>query len=210
MHMSIKGCLLDYIFQKRYITNGDINSLVIPQWLNEYDSIMEQFESMCACDPNFGAVIQALFSSLCETVMENCFEFSYGLECMSLFVSEEDVNNLMEIIWLDAVVGTCIKFMEDVLECVKLWRSQVQVSNQAKKNTLSKKTESKTRPNIPRKARDILEAWFRDNVDSPYPKLHDKERLCMQTGLSMKKIDNWFINERSRKWHLYKRNSCLH
>ena len=100
--------------------------------------------------------------------------------------------------------------MEDVLECTKVWRNQVQLSSQTKKSANPKKVETKTRPNIPRKARDILEAWFKDNVDSPYPKLHDKERLCIQTGLSMKKIDNWFINERSRKWHLYKRNSSLH
>ena len=42
-------------------------------------------------------------------------------------------------------------------------------------------------------------------VSYPYPKVHEKERLSYQTGLSIKKVENWFINERSRKWHLYRK-----
>lgn len=210
MDLNQKGGPLDFIFQKKYTTSGDIDSIVLPQWLNEYYAIMEEFENMCACDAEFETMIQPTFSAFCDTVKNSCFELSYGLQCTGLFAADEDINNLMEIIWLEAVVGTCVKFMEDVLECTKVWRNQVQLSSQTKKSANPKKVETKTRPNIPRKARDILEAWFKDNVDSPYPKLHDKERLCIQTGLSMKKIDNWFINERSRKWHLYKRNSSLH
>lgn len=209
MDLSQQGGPLDFIFQKKYTTRGDIDSLVLPQWLNEYYTVMEEFEGMCACDAEFEALIQPSFSAFCNTIKNYCFDFSFGCQCTGLFASEEDINNVMEIIWLEAVVGTCIKFMEDIVEFARVWKTQVQVTTQTKKNTTAKKSETKTRPNIPRKARDILEAWFKENVDSPYPKLHDKERLCTQTGLSMKKIDNWFINERSRKWHLYKRN-CLH
>lgn len=210
MEQKAKAWPLDYIFQRKYVTNGDIETLVIPQWLNEYYAVMDEFDSICACDPEFGAVIQQIFSSMCKSVANKCFEFGNDLESLHLFMLEEDTSNLMDMIWLESVVGTCIKFLEDILDNVKVWKSQVHVNNHHKKSSAPKKTESKTRPNIPRKARDILEAWFRENVDSPYPKLHDKELLCVQTGLSLKKIDNWFINERSRKWHLYKRNSCLH
>ena len=33
--------------------------------------------------------------------------------------------------------------------------------------------------------------------------MKEKERLSVTSGLTIKKIENWFINERSRKWHLY-------
>lgn len=210
MELDQQGRLLDFIFQKKYTLSSDKDSIMLAQLFNEYDVLMEQIDQICACNAEFSRVIQSNFLFFCDTVKRICFDFSYDLQCTGLFALDEDIENLMEFIWLEAVVGTCKVFVEDMLEYINTWRSQVQKSSQTKKSAISKKGEAKTRPNIPRRARDILEAWFRVNVDSPYPRSPDKERLCILTGLPLKKIDNWFINERSRKWHLYKRNSGAH
>ena len=121
MEQKAKAWPLDYIVQRKYVTNGDIDTLVIPQWLNEYYAVMDEFDSICECDPEFGAVIQQIFSSMCKSVVNKCFEFGNDLESMHLFMLEEDTSNLMDMIWLESVVGTCIKFLEDIFKICFLY-----------------------------------------------------------------------------------------
>ena len=63
----------------------------------------------------------------------------------------------------------------------------------------------KRRPNLPSHAKSILSEWFQCHVDHPYPSQNEKQDLSLRTGLSIQKVDNWFINERSRKWSSYRR-----
>ncbi|MBA0810217.1 hypothetical protein Gohar_002227, partial [Gossypium harknessii] len=47
----------------------------------------------------------------------------------------------------------------------------------------------------------ILKAWWQSHSKWPYPTEEDKARLAQKTGLQMKQINNWFINQRKRNWH---------
>lgn len=49
---------------------------------------------------------------------------------------------------------------------------------------------------LPKRATDILQAWFLKNIDHPYPSSEAKEVLRNATGLNMKQIQNWFTNSR--------------
>ncbi|KAF3453024.1 hypothetical protein FNV43_RR03457 [Rhamnella rubrinervis] len=46
-----------------------------------------------------------------------------------------------------------------------------------------------------------LKAWWESHSKWPYPTEEDKARLVHETGLQLKQINNWFINQRKRNWH---------
>lgn len=56
----------------------------------------------------------------------------------------------------------------------------------------------KSRPNFSKKALLILQDWLRVHRDHPYPSPEAKERLRDITGLSIKQLNDWFINARRR------------
>lgn len=51
---------------------------------------------------------------------------------------------------------------------------------------------------IPSNAKAILEKWMYDHRLYCYPTKLEKQALSLQTGLSVQKISNWFINSRRR------------
>ncbi|KAG6514398.1 hypothetical protein ZIOFF_024751 [Zingiber officinale] len=46
----------------------------------------------------------------------------------------------------------------------------------------------------------LLKAWWQSHSKWPYPTEEDKVTLVRQTGLQLKQINNWFINQRKRNW----------
>ncbi|KAK8482518.1 hypothetical protein V6N13_031247 [Hibiscus sabdariffa] len=47
----------------------------------------------------------------------------------------------------------------------------------------------------------VLKAWWQSHSKWPYPTDEDKARLVQETGLQLKQINNWFINQRKRNWN---------
>ena len=45
---------------------------------------------------------------------------------------------------------------------------------------------------------DILQEWFFDNIENPYPSTEQKQFLSELTGLTVKQIQRWFGNRRKR------------
>ncbi|KAE8732574.1 Homeobox protein knotted-1-like 3 [Hibiscus syriacus] len=54
---------------------------------------------------------------------------------------------------------------------------------------------------LPGDTTSVLKAWWQSHSKWPYPTEEDKERLVQETGLQLKQINNWFINQRKRNWH---------
>merc|ERR1712196_725339 len=50
-------------------------------------------------------------------------------------------------------------------------------------------------------ASKVLQKWFFDNFGHPYPEKEDKDRLCSETGLTAKQLNDWFSNWRKRVWN---------
>nr|AEI17371.1 Knox-like protein 3 [Capsella rubella] len=53
---------------------------------------------------------------------------------------------------------------------------------------------------LPGDTTSVLKAWWQSHSKWPYP-TEDKARLVQETGLQLKQINNWFINQRKRNWH---------
>ncbi|XP_020579391.1 homeobox protein knotted-1-like 13 [Phalaenopsis equestris] len=54
---------------------------------------------------------------------------------------------------------------------------------------------------LPGDTTSTLKAWWQSHAKWPYPTEDDKARLVQETGLQLKQINNWFINQRKRNWH---------
>ncbi|KAL6636996.1 hypothetical protein ACP70R_024568 [Stipagrostis hirtigluma subsp. patula] len=65
------------------------------------------------------------------------------------------------------------------------------------KQELSKK---KKKGKLPKEARQQLLNWWDLHYKWPYPSETQKVSLAESTGLDLKQINNWFINQRKRHW----------
>ncbi|XP_024529848.1 homeobox protein HD1 [Selaginella moellendorffii] len=54
---------------------------------------------------------------------------------------------------------------------------------------------------LPGDTTSVLKTWWHAHSKWPYPSEDDKARLVQETGLELKQINNWFINQRKRNWH---------
>ncbi|XP_076923584.1 homeobox protein knotted-1-like 7 [Bidens hawaiensis] len=54
---------------------------------------------------------------------------------------------------------------------------------------------------LPGDTTSVLKDWWQQHSNWPYPTEDDKAKLVEETGLQLKQINNWFINQRKRNWH---------
>ncbi|KAG5569398.1 hypothetical protein H5410_059164 [Solanum commersonii] len=54
---------------------------------------------------------------------------------------------------------------------------------------------------LPGDTTSALKAWWKSHSKWPYPTEEDKAKLVKDTGLQLKQVNNWFINQRKRNWH---------
>eukprot|EP00249_Psilotum_nudum_P015962 c25598_g2_i1 orf=500-2077(-) len=54
---------------------------------------------------------------------------------------------------------------------------------------------------LPGDTTSVLKTWWHAHSKWPYPTEDEKARLVQETGLQLKQINNWFINQRKRNWH---------
>ncbi|PKU86659.1 Homeobox protein knotted-1-like 3 [Dendrobium catenatum] len=64
---------------------------------------------------------------------------------------------------------------------------------------------------LPGDTTSVLKQWWQQHSKWPYPTEDDKAKLVEETGLQLKQINNWFINQRKRNWHnnAQSATSCL-
>ncbi|XP_062106043.1 homeobox protein knotted-1-like LET6 isoform X2 [Humulus lupulus] len=79
---------------------------------------------------------------------------------------------------------------------VQLLRKYSGYLGSLKQEFLKKKKNGK----LPKEARQQLLEWWSRHYKWPYPSEAQKLALAESTGLDLKQINNWFINQRKRHW----------
>ena len=51
---------------------------------------------------------------------------------------------------------------------------------------------------LPKSAKEVLHEWYIHNTEDPYPTYEQKMELAEQAQITMKQVNNWFINMRGR------------
>ena len=54
------------------------------------------------------------------------------------------------------------------------------------------------RPNFPTTVTNILKSWLLSHTDNPYPSDEEKQALCEECDITLKQVEDWFINGRRR------------
>ena len=65
------------------------------------------------------------------------------------------------------------------------------------------KSQSRRRSNsLPAHAVDYLKAWIMspEHINHPYPTEKEKSKILADTGIDLKRLNNWFVNNRIRYW----------
>ena len=52
--------------------------------------------------------------------------------------------------------------------------------------------------NLPQKATKLLNEWFKQHLDNPYPTDEEKKVLSSRGGITIEQVSTWFANKRSR------------
>lgn len=73
----------------------------------------------------------------------------------------------------------------------------------------TEKTVSRNRRPFPPDAVHTLRTWFYANGNHPYPSPTCLETLSTMTQLTTRQVNDWFINERARKWKPWLREQGL-
>lgn len=83
---------------------------------------------------------------------------------------------------------------EPSLQSVQVQSTPVQMpkQNRNQQNKLSKKNQ------LPDRALDIMNEYFDDHLNNPYPSLEEKEKLARLGGITVKQVNAWFCNRRNR------------
>ena len=70
-------------------------------------------------------------------------------------------------------------------------------SNNSNQSDLKKKTTS-----LPAKAVEYLKNWMMspEHIAHPYPTEKEKSKIMADTGIELKQLTNWFVNNRKRYW----------
>jgi Homeobox KN domain len=68
-------------------------------------------------------------------------------------------------------------------------------------STGTAKSQGRKRFNsLPPSVVETLKRWLLTHMNHPYPSDQEKLDLCEQTGIDLKRLNNWFVNNRIRYW----------
>ena len=69
-------------------------------------------------------------------------------------------------------------------------------------NTSGQKDKKKKSTSLPASTVEYLKAWMMspEHVAHPYPTEKEKSQIMADTGIELKQLTNWFVNNRKRYW----------
>ena len=81
-------------------------------------------------------------------------------------------------------------------------RSSSSVSASSSTSSLKSKASQKKSSSLPPETVEYLKAWMMspDHVAHPYPTEQEKAQIMRDTGIELKQLTNWFVNNRKRFW----------
>lgn len=96
-----------------------------------------------------------------------------------------------------------------VLESVEQKLSLIESSGKCRKSAVrTQQTNSKKSRLLPKHAVKILESWYQENLENPYPSREVTLSMASDGGITVEQIRKWFANKRNRSRN-NKLKACL-
>ncbi|MCL7046181.1 hypothetical protein MKW94_004648 [Papaver nudicaule] len=125
---------------------------------------------------------------------EDDFQMDYALE-QSSGVEGHDMTGFGPLLPTESERTLMERVREELkIELKQGFRSRIE---DVREEILRKRRAGK----LPGDTTSVLKNWWQQHAKWPYPTEDDKAKLVEETGLQLKQINNWFINQRKRNWH---------
>lgn len=167
------GCL------PAYVANSEISYTS--------DSISSTSNASASSYWGSSAIIQAESSSSSTSFGKNYYEGSVNSTDSSSAVQSPVATNLYPTFARQASPS----LNDSSTETQKHVETE-QISFVAKPTKLSRKHQ------LPDRAVEIMNEWFEEHENNPYPQLCEKEIMAQRGGISIKQVTAWFSNRRNR------------
>ncbi|KAL5068813.1 hypothetical protein RYX36_019700 [Vicia faba] len=192
--------LLEEIGRESHHTNvlrqiGDDPDL--DQFMESYCEVLHRYKeelwkhmneaSLFLCD------IESQLSQLCKGTLKISSDYNNNRSDEAAGTSEDEMSCEKVEGVHEACVSSCPSDKE--LKQMLLRKYGGYLSN-LRKEFLKKRKKGK----LPKDARIALLDWWNVHYRWPYPTEEEKMQLSEMTGLDIKQINNWFINQRKRHW----------
>lgn len=204
---------ISIIFPHRLVADSRQGRPTLEDYENAVSRSIQKLEEICLANRDDLQELRETVLSKFRLIDQLVSAFLHDVDELLLFQSAADAHELVTIMALD-VKKTILDTALDYAMSVSAYSDGSQQGEkddptytqaEVSEYTPSTQQTKKKRPNLPSHAKSILSEWFQNHVDHPYPTQAEKQELSSKTGLSLQKVDNWFINERSRKWGTYRR-----
>ena len=201
------------IFPHRLVADSRQGKATLNDYENKVSQSVQELEEMCLSNKDELLELREKVLSKFRLIDQLVSAFLRDVNELLLFESPADAQELVTIMALDVkktILDNALQYamsMPVYSDSSQLGEKDDPTYTQADVSDYTPSTQQtkKKRPNLPSHAKSILSEWFQNHVDHPYPTQAEKQELSSKTGLSLQKVDNWFINERSRKWGSYRR-----
>jgi hypothetical protein len=158
-----------------------------PKYQNHY--AYTSYESLRLTSPSINQNEES-FSFLNNTQDSGYYTSFYATSISPNIYNEEFVNAV------SSNIQTGVQKNQDELLNDSIQYETPHIKERAVK-TKPKRTVA-VKNQLPDYAVDIMNDWFDDHVNNPYPTLEQKEKIAQQGGITLKQVNAWFSNRRNR------------
>ena len=143
--------------------------------------------------------LQERFTGLQEMHPEEIRQLSSVFRYQSALIETERFRTLHECQYPGSYKETVNSFYDDKLQKVmdRVERSIVLLEKAEKENKPRDKL-SKPRPHLSKAGVRLLEQWYSENVEHPYPDNTTIELLAQAGNIGVEQVKKWFANKRNR------------
>ncbi|KAL5713604.1 hypothetical protein ACHQM5_015665 [Ranunculus cassubicifolius] len=131
-------------------------------------------------------------------IMEATMAFqSIEQELFDLFATEEKTNMASGSTMPTGSVKSLADMMKQELKLKLQEDYEVKIKHLWEEIKMKRAGAAHKLP-LPSNVSSVLKKWWEEHLEWPYPTGDEKEMLMKETGLQLKQLNKWFINQRNR------------
>ena len=177
------------------VIESDCKREIVPQTLMDIHTDKQVKENIFTRE----RALHERFSALQESSSDEVRQLSGFYRYQSALIETERFRTLHECNYPLSYKDTVNKHYDDKLHSVmdRVEQSIVLLENANKENKYLTKG-GKPRPHLNKEAVKIMEEWFEQNLDHPYPTGATYDMLALRGNVGVEQVKKWFANKRNR------------
>ena len=175
---------------------SDCKKEIVPQSLVDIHSNKQETENIFVRERR----LHERFNALQEPCPDDVRQLSGFYRYQSALIETERFRTLHECNYPLSYKDVVNKYYDDQLHCImdRVEQSVVLLENSNKENKFMNNKGGKPRPHLNKEAVKIMEDWYEQNLDHPYPSSATYDMLAIRGNVGVEQVKKWFANKRNR------------